>query len=139
MKKLIHGTSGYLAQIDEHIISSKFIQKETKSDNFKGSVLYQFNSKHFHIGKKSYSEILGTRTSRNLNQLEKSFFSVNFGLNIEAAVTGDRVKFHGRIFHSINYSRRGKLNSYTVSYKNNNKKYGKIEYFIEQNGIFYAF
>jgi len=140
LKKLIHGTTGYMNQVEEHIISSKFIEKETKSEQFKNSFLFQFNNKHFHVGEKVYSELLGTRTSRNLIPLEKLFFESNFNLNLDAAITGDRVKFKGRVYHSTNYSRRGKLNSYTISYKKNNKKkYGIIEHFIEHNENFYAF
>ena len=140
LKKLLHGTTGYLNQIDQQIFSSKCIQKEIKSEKFKSSVLYQFNSKHFHLGETSYSELLGTRISRNLTQLEITLFRANFKLNLESAVTGDRAKFQGRIFHSIKYSRKGNLNSYTVSYiKNGKKKFGKIEYFIEKNENFYAF
>jgi len=43
-------------------------------------------------------------------------------------------------YHSYNYSRKGKLNSYTVSYLENEKsEFGRIEYFFEVNGKFYAY
>ena len=92
------------------------------------------------MGETSYSELLGTSTSRSLTHSEIILFSANFNLNYESAVTGDRVKFEGITYHSIKYSRKGNLNSYTVSYmKNRFKKFGKIEYFIEKDGSFYAF
>ena len=55
-------------------------------------------------------------------------------------IIGDRIKFKGRVFHSINYKRNGNLNSYTVSYLKDQQKYfGQIQYFIQHSLNYYAY
>ena len=69
-----HGMTGYLNQINEQICSSKYIQKELSSEQFKSSELYPFNAKTSLIDETSYSELLGTRKLRKINLMEKKLF-----------------------------------------------------------------
>ena len=86
-----------------------------------------FYTKHFKA-EKVYSEIIGQRTRRRLEEREKKLLTINFGFDIDEAVFGDRRKFEGKLYHSYNYSRKGKLNSYTVSYLENEKsEFGRIK------------
>ena len=126
-------------QIDEQVWTTKLIHKEVESEFFKNSVLNKFYTKHFKA-EKMYSEIIGQRTRRRLEERERKLFKINFEFDIEEAVFCDRLKFEGKLYHSYNYSRKGKLNSYTVSYLENEKsEFGRLEYFFEVKGKFYAY
>ncbi len=102
-------------QIDEQVWTTKLIHKEVESEFFKNSVLNNFYTKHFKA-EKMCSEIIGQRTRRRLEERERKLFKINFEFDIEEAVFFDRFKLEGKLYHSYNYSRKGKLNSYMVSY-----------------------
>ncbi len=74
IKQRINGTTGFLNQIGDQIICSKFITKAVESQEFRSSHIYAYCSKYHNI---------------------------------------EKICLHK--FHSINYNRKGNLNSYTIN------------------------
>ena len=139
---MLHGTRGYINQIGKQLFLSKDLKDRLNENEFENEELLGFIRNRLEIKDYASKEIiclLGTVNKKKLSSNEKIFLENKFQIMDEYGFYGDRLSIKNKVYHSKNYSRKGKSNSYSVSYLEKNKKnYCDIEYFFEIEGKFYA-
>ena len=127
-------------QIWSQLYLSKDIFKTINSKSFKQSNLFEFNSKYLNILPDSRNKLLGCTERRALTLEEIELFEKDYKMKVTLASFAQRAKINSRIFHSVAYTQKGKLNSYTITFKNKEEEnYAKIEYFCEVYSKIFAF
>ena len=81
-------------------------------------------------------KILQPLSLRKLDHDELNLFKEKFDLELKEnlVLTSDRLLKNNKVYHSINYTRKGKTNNYTICFLQNNKEcYGEALKFFEFN------
>ena len=139
LKNLLHGTRGFINQITKQIFHLKDIKFKIEKQDFKNDELYSFTMKTYSFNLNENS-LIGSVDKRKATNNEKEIFINCFNHKIEMLLVGYRIKMKNKIYHSKSYTRRGNTNSFTISYlKNNEKRYGDIEFFYDVNDTIYAY
>lgn len=86
-------------------------------------------------------QMRGSLRKREFSVIEKDLCKQYLGLSVNCDVfTSDKAKIGDKTIHSKKYLRKGKTNSYTVSFAvQNSKEYGEIVEFFQLEGTIYAF
>ena len=143
MINLTSGTRGFLHQIAGKIIFNKNITSIIKKKSFNDNDLNNFCQKNV---TKILNNSLPTRIIDSLrcplDEIELNLFNITFKKNFQSIELelGFRCLIERKLFHSLNYKLKGKINSYSVCYQSNSKRhYGDIVKFIRYDGKIYAF
>jgi len=140
LKNLIHGSRGFINQICKQIFLYKDLKSQIKEQNFSNNNLFQFIERKVTFNNKClptrlYGKIEKTKLKDNLEAL----FYTLFNVKIDSIVKSDRAYLNKKLFHSKLYSRKGKSNSFTISYfDQSHKLYADIEFFFQYNNQIYA-
>ena len=139
LKKMLHGTKGFVNQISNQIFIYKQLPTLITQHTFNNDLLSQFVCKKMKVINSGKERLIGTIKKKKLSNEIKNMLENNFNLKCNDAVVSDRIFLNNKTFHSLSYSRRGDRNSYSISCKTNDSiKYANIEYFLEINNKFYA-
>jgi len=139
LKKMLHGTKGFVNQISNQIFIYKQLPTLITQHKFNNNFLGEFVCKKMNVITSKKQGLIGTIKKKNFSCEIKNILEDNFNLKCHEAVISDRIFLNNKTFHSLSYSRRGETNSYSISYKTNDEiKYADIEYFLEINNKFYA-
>jgi hypothetical protein len=139
IKKMLKGTKGYLNQAINKLTFLKTFQPEY--ENFEFDSLKPFKEKYLtkNYYKKDEISLIAPLENKVLTSKLKNLFKDKFDLDVNEVLSSTRFKNKKLFLHSKNYSRRGKANSYTISFREDNiKKYAFIIEFYKQKNEFFA-
>jgi hypothetical protein len=140
LKNLLHGTKGFIIQISSQIFLYKQLPSLINNNNSKNSSLNEFVCKDLNNFHSIEVNFKGTVKRKKFSTEIKKFLQENFCIKSDEANFCDRIFIKNKTFHSKSYSRRGKYNSYSISYEENSMiKYADIEYYLEINNKYFAF
>lgn len=140
IKNLLHGTKGYINQISSQIFLYKDIKLKFEEITIRDPNLAHFLSNKLSLNNNKETTIFGTIQNILVDNRERKIFLEKFNLDVNYVLKSDRLYIKNKLYHSKSYSRKGKSNSYSISYEINNiKYYADIEYFLEINNKIYAF
>ena len=138
IKKMLKGTKGYLNQAINKLTFLKTFQPEY--ENFEFDSLKPFKEKYLtkNYYKKDEISLIAPLENKVLTSKVKNLFKDKFDLDVNKVLSSTRFKNKKLFLHSKNYSRKGKANSYTISFREDNiKKYAFIiEFYKQKNEIF---
>lgn len=140
-----NGTRGFLTQISrKSMIDKKLVLflNENKLKNKPLEKLISSLKQGFNIEEKidfmcnPYRDYLSFDELNVLNNYYKRDYEIS-----DSFLISEKCSFQQKIFHSLKYSRRGLIDSYSICFKNENnlENFGKIVKFVEVKGKILAF
>jgi hypothetical protein len=140
MKNLISGTKNFAQQIARKMQTSKNFTCLVKEDEFCNKKLYEFTTGIFKKKTSKYS------SNRMYNSYRDSLTEKEFLLIMEIDENSsnlfevsNRCYVNNQLYHSLSYTRKGSIDSYTVCFINNkNEHFGKVIKYVLVNKNIYA-
>ena len=121
-------------------LSNSNFYSAVDADNFTNQELFNFTHSVVKMNKTIKDQLVPPISKDRLSHEKSLVFKEYFGLSSSSNVlTANRCVINNKMYHSINYTRKGRTNSYTVSFSyRGSKQFGDIEHFLEVNGELYA-
>jgi hypothetical protein len=145
LKRILHGTKGFLNQIVKQINNEKDFASSIETETFHNSNLKSFTQSLYNF--KAYNNtsnngLLPILTRKTLDVNHLAIFLDYFDLVSfnDSILTSSRIVFDKKVYHSTDYNRRGNSNSFTVCFSFNNEEYfGDVEFYFEFDSKIYCF
>lgn len=138
LKNLLHGTKGFINQISNQIFLYKDLKLKYEQLDIRDTNLSHFLSNKITIKNKETC-VYGTIENILIDNVIKKILLDKYNIDKSYVCKSDRLYIKNKLYHSKSYSRRGKSNSYTISYQIEKiKHFGDIEYFLEVDNKIFA-
>jgi hypothetical protein len=144
LKRVLHGTTGYLNQMVRQINYDRSFLEKMESEKFQNVQIKDFKSKtyfKFSSHNTSVNSLQPPFKRLNISNVYLPCFVKYFNLSVfsETVLTSTKIVLNKSVFHSKLYERKGNSNSYTVCFERNKTEFfGDIEFF-EFKGDFFLF
>ena len=140
-KNHFHGTRGFLNQISKQIFLFKDLAINIEQTNFMNKNLNELIKKKSCFNGFNQSHINNNFCLKLLSTFEKNILKDKFEILSDKAFIGEKIFINNKIFHSKSYSRKGKTNSFSISFseKSKTKQFAEILHFLKINETLYAF